>query len=83
MGKIIIKAESPNDSNNDVNFTLQAKVKSLRRGCFCCREVDGPYLLIERARNPPENLPLGGITKETTNINTCSADMIPVVKTDV
>lgn len=46
-GKIIAKAESVGDSNNEVILQIDAVLKPMR-GCIC-REIDYPYLLIERA----------------------------------
>lgn len=53
LGKIIIKAESPADGNNDLILEVEATIKSLKGWFPCCRGEDHPYLLIERARIPP------------------------------
>ena len=45
LGKVTIKAESPSDSNNDLDMTVKCQIKSLKWGCFCT-EPDRPYLLI-------------------------------------
>ena len=47
-GKIIVRADSVAQSNDEVSFRVRAEVTS--RGGICCGG-DSPYLLIQRARN--------------------------------
>ena len=50
-GKIIIKAETVSDGNNEITIQAEAFLESIKGWC---RDFDWPYLMIERARMPPE-----------------------------
>ena len=84
LGKMTVKAESPSDSNNDVQMKLSAKVET-KKGCIpWFRTPDDVFLLVERARNQPteQQMPEGGILMNP-NYDCKDLDMIPVVKTKV
>jgi len=85
--KIIVRAESESDSNNEITIELKAILDPMKT---CCWKIgDHPYLIIERALNKPEDwLTEDGKELDPNKIDpgadTCSigVDLIPVVKLD-
>jgi hypothetical protein len=77
-GKIVIKAETASESNNDITIECEANLYASFKGW--CRGEDKPYLQIERARNTPSELK-EGLTHEHCNLDCTDFDMIPVAHT--
>lgn len=50
--KILIRAKSESDSNNEITIEVKAMLQPMKT---CCWKIgDQPYLIIERAHNKPE-----------------------------
>jgi hypothetical protein len=47
-GKIIIRADSVKNSNDEISFNLDAIITSRQGGCCC--GADNPYVLVSRSR---------------------------------
>ena len=58
-GKIIVRADSVKNSNDEVSFSLAAIITA-RQGGMCCG-ADNPYVLISRSR--------GGDMSQTEFVN--------------
>jgi hypothetical protein len=84
--RIVVRAESESDSNNEITIKVNAFLEPMRT-CFC-KQGDHPYLVIERALNKPDEWlnEEGNIDsdKVVPNANTCAMDihLLPVVKTE-
>lgn len=49
--KLIIKAESVGDSNNDITLQVECVIPYMKVCFNLCRHYDKPYLIIERSRD--------------------------------
>ena len=49
--KLIIKAETVKDNNNETEIKIEAQITQMRKCYNLCRTFDHPYLLIDRARD--------------------------------
>ena len=86
VARIIVRAESESDSNNEITIELQALLEPMKT---CCWKIgDHPYLVIERALSKPDEWldESGNLIPEKIeeNADTCTMniDLIPVVKLD-
>ena len=50
-GTLVVKPESDNEINHELTLEVSADLKSIKGWC---RDIDNPYLLIERFRTPPQ-----------------------------